>query len=146
MTAHHEVLEAWWLVARDDFAMLREGKKLPEVRSELLATLKGELVPLAVLDEFKSAGLFVNWWQTIRYDLKTVISTGWHHALIPDEYLLAEYFQAEADEIEELEAQISEAQSELAEAVDDCCRAASYEPDDAEEGEEKLTAPASRNT
>jgi type I restriction enzyme M protein len=30
-----------------------------------------------------------------------------------DEYLIAEYFQAEADEIERLEAQISEAQSDL---------------------------------
>lgn len=140
MAAHHEVLEAWWQVARDDFALLREGKKLPEVRHELLTTLKGKLVPLAVLDEFKSAGLFVNWWQTIRYDLKTVISTGWHHALIPDEYLLAEYFQPEADEIEELEAQISEAQSELSEAVEAAAEAASYEPDDAEEGEEKITA------
>ena len=28
--------------------------------------------PLSVLDEFKSAGIFVNWWQQIRYDLKTI--------------------------------------------------------------------------
>ncbi len=140
LTGHHDALEAWWQVARDDFALLREGKKLPEVRHELLTTLKNKLVPLAVLDEFKSAGVFVNWWQTIRYDLKTVISTGWHHTLIPDDYLIAEYFQAEADEIEALEAQISEAQSELAEAVEAAAEAASYEPDDAEEGEEKLTA------
>ncbi len=140
LTGHHDALEAWWQVARDDFALLREGKKLPEVRHELLTTLKGKLVPLAVLDEFKSAGVFVNWWQTIRYDLKTVISTGWHHTLIPDDYLIAEYFQAEADEIEALETQISEAQSELAEAVEAAADAASYEPDEAEEGEEKLTA------
>lgn len=140
LTCHHDALEAWWQVARDDFAQLREGKKLPEVRHELLTTLKGKLVPLAVLDEFKSAGLFVNWWQTIRYDLKTVISTGWHHTLIPDDYLIAEYFQAEADEIEALEAQIGEAQSELSETVETAAEAASYEPDDAEEGEEKITA------
>lgn len=140
LAGHHDALEAWWQVARDDFALLREGKKLPEVRHELLTTLKGKLVPLAVLDEFKSAGVFVNWWQTIRYDLKTVISTGWHHTLIPDDYLIAEYFQAEADEIEALETQISEAQSELAEAVEAAADAASYEPDEAEEGEEKLTA------
>lgn len=140
LAGHHDALEAWWQVARDDFALLREGKKLPEVRHELLTTLKNKLVPLAVLDEFKSAGVFVNWWQTIRYDLKTVISTGWHHTLIPDDYLIADCFQAEADEIEALEAQISEAQSELAEAVETAAEAASYEPDDAEEGEEKLTA------
>lgn len=139
LTGHHDALEAWWQVARDDFAQLREGKKLPEVRHELLTTLKGKLVPLAVLDEFKSAGVFVNWWQTIRYDLKTVISTGWHHTLIPDDYLIAAYFQAEADEIETLEAQISEAQSELAEAVENAAEMANFEPDEAEEGEDKIT-------
>ena len=129
---HRQVLEAWWNVARDDFAQLRDGRKMPEVRQELLTTLEEKLVPLRVLDEFQSAGIFVNWWQNIRYDLKTVISTGWHHTLIPDEYLLAAFFQAEADEIETLEARISEAQSELAEAVESAQEAAGYEPDEDE--------------
>ena len=140
--AHHATLEQWWQVAQHDFAGLRQGRKLPEVRSELLATLKQKLQPLAVLDEFKSAGVFVNWWQTIRYDLKTVISTGWHHTLIPDSYLTAEYFQAEADEIEALEATINEAQGELAEGVETAAETASYEPEEAEaeESDAKLTA------
>ena len=73
--------------------------------------------PLGVLDEFKSAGIFVNWWQQIRYDLKTIISIGWRHTLIPDAYLIAAFFQAQADAIEALEPKISEIQSELAEAV-----------------------------
>jgi len=132
LTAHHNALESWWGVARDDFAGLRDGKKMPQVRQELLTTLKTKLIPLNVLDEFKSAGVFVNWWQQIRYDLKTIVSTGWHHTLIPDEYLIAEYFQAEADEIEKLEAQISEAQSELAEAVETAQEVAAYEPEEDE--------------
>jgi type I restriction enzyme M protein len=132
ISAHHEALEAWWAVARHDFAGLRDGKKMPEVRHELLTALKAKLTPLTVLDEFKSAGVFVNWWQQIRYDLKTIISTGWHHALIPDEYLIAEYFQTEADEIEMLEAQISEAQSELTEAVEAAQEVAAYEPEEDE--------------
>ena len=49
----------------------------------------------------------MNWWQQIRYDLKTIIATGWHHALIPDDYLIAEFFQAEADEIEAIEARLA---------------------------------------
>jgi type I restriction enzyme M protein len=132
LSSHHDVLEAWWAVARVDFAGLREGRTMPEVRHELLSTLKTRLMPLNVLDEFKSAGVFVNWWQQIRYDLKTIISTGWHHTLIPDEYLIARYFQAEADEIEALEAQISEAQSELAEAVETAQEVAAYEPEEDE--------------
>ena len=131
-TAHHDALEAWWGVARDDFAQLREGKKMPEVRQELLKTIKSKLIPLGVLDEFKSAGVFVNWWQQIRYDLKTIISTGWHHTLIPDSYLIAEFFQAEADAIEALEAKIGEIQSELAEAVETAKEVAAYEPEEDE--------------
>lgn len=142
LEGHHSVLEQWWKVARDDFAQLREGRKLPDVRSELLTTLKHKLQPLGVLDEFKSAGVFVNWWQAIRYDLKTVVSTGWHHTLIPDSYLIAEYFQNEADEIEAFEGKINEAQGELSEAVEAAAEVASYESEEAEgdEGEAKLTA------
>ena len=132
LTAHHDALLVWWAVARDDFAQLRSGKKMPEVRHELLTTIKSKLVPLGVLDEFKSAGVFVNWWQQIRYDLKTIISTGWHHTLIPDAYLISAYFQAEADAIEGLEATISETQSELAEAVETAQEVAAYEPDEDE--------------
>jgi len=128
LTSHHNALETWWTVARDDFAQLRDGKKMPEVRHELLTTLKDKFIPLNVLDEFKSAGVFVNWWQQIRYDLKTIIAIGWHHSLIPDDYLIAEFFQKEADEIEVLEVQISEAQSELAEAVETAQEVAAYEP------------------
>ena len=138
---HHDTLEEWWTVARDDFAKLRDGKKMPEVRHELLTTIKGKLIPLHVLDEFKSAGVFVNWWQQIRYDLKTIVSTGWHHSLIPDDYLIAEFFQAEADEVESLEAAISEAQSELAEAVETATEVAAYEPDKDDKGnDKKITA------
>jgi type I restriction enzyme M protein len=132
LTSHHDALEAWWAVARNDFARLSDGKKMPEVRHELLTTLKEKLIPLNVLDEFKSAGVFVNWWQQIRYDLKTIVSIGWHHSLIPDEYLIAEFFRKEADEIELLEARISEAQSELAEAVETAQEVAAYEPEEDE--------------
>ena len=140
LTRHRDALESWWIVARDDFAQLQHagngGKKMPEVRHELLTTLKAKLVPLGVLDEFKSSGVFVNWWQQIRFDLKTIVSTGWHHSLIPDEYLIAEYFQAEADAIEALEATIAEAQGELSEAVETAQEVSGYEPDE----DEKVTA------
>jgi len=146
LITYQNILEQWWAIARDDFAGLREGRKLPEVRHELLTTLKTKLQPLGVLDEFKTAGVFVNWWQTIRYDLKTVISTGWHHTLIPDSYLIAKYFQLEADEIEALESKVSEAQSELSEAVEAAAEAANFEADDSEEGEEKITATSIKKT
>jgi type I restriction enzyme M protein len=136
LSEHYDALASWWRVARDDFAQTRNGRKIPDVRHELLTTLKGKLIPLNVLDEFKSAGVFVNWWQEIRYDLKTIVSTGWHHGLIPDTYLMAEFFQNEADEIETLKAQVSEVLSKLTEAVEAAQEVAAYEPDE----DEKVTA------
>ena len=140
LDTHRNALEQWWSVARDDFAELERanhgGRKMPEVRHELLTALKDKLVPLCILDEFKSAGVFVNWWQQNRYDLKTIVSMGWHHTLIPDEYLIAAFFQSEADAIEELEARIGELQTELAEAVETAQEVAAYEPDE----DEKVTA------
>jgi len=145
LSTHQNSLVTWWAVARDDFAQLRHakngGRKMPEVRFELLTTLKDKLIPLSVLDEFKSAGVFVNWWQQIRYDLKTIVSTGWHHSLIPDGYLIAAFFQAEADDIETIETRISEAQSELAEAVETAQEVAGYEPEE----NEKVTATVIKN-
>lgn len=133
---HYAALESWWQVARDDFAMLSndlgESKKMPEVRRELLTGLKDKLIGLGVLDEFQAAGVFVNWWQQIRYDLKTIINTGWHHTLIPDEYLISEFFDAEVREIEELEGRISGLQGELSEAIEMAQEVASYEPDEDE--------------
>ncbi len=134
---HHDVLEAWWSVVRNDFAQLQYasngGKKVTEIRHELLTTLKDNLVPLDILDEFKTAGVFVNWWQQIRYDLKTIVSIGWHHTLIPDEYLIAEFFQAEEAEVETLDTKVGEARGELAEAVETAQEAIGYEPDEGEE-------------
>ena len=145
LTRHHDALQSWWSVAKDDFAQLQHadngGKRMPEVRHELLTTLKAKLVPLGVLDEFKSAGVFVNWWQQIRFDLKTIVSTGWHHSLIPDDYLIAEYFQAEAAAIEAVEATIAEAQGELAEAVETAQEVSGYEPDE----DNKITAAVIKN-
>ena len=141
LAEHGQTLSDWWAEARDDFAQLefaRNGgaKKLPEIRAELLASLKRRLVPLGVLDEFQAAGVFVNWWQAIRYDLKTIVSSGWFQGLIPDAYLIAAYFQREADEIEALEARIGEDQSALAEAVETAQETAGYEPEE----DEKVTA------
>jgi len=137
LAAHQETLAAWWSIARDDFGQLRHarngGRKMPDVRHELLTTLKDKLIPLSVLDEFQSAGIFVNWWQQIRYDLKTITSTGWHHSLIPDDYLIAAFFHAEADAIDALQSQISEAQSELAEAVETAREVAGFEPEEDQE-------------
>lgn len=119
----------WWGVAKEDFTKLAGSNHLAEVRAELLATIKQKLVPIATLDEFQTAGVFVNWWQTIRYDLKTITSSGWSPSLIPDNYLIHEFFEGEVKAIEELEMQQVEAEAQLSEALE----AVEYEPGEDEE-------------
>ena len=108
----------WWLVAKKDFTKIAGSNHLAEVRAELLTTIKQKLVPIGTLDEFQTAGVFVNWWQTIRYDLKTITNSGWSPTLIPDNYLIESFFQSEAATIEELETRQSEAEAKLSEALE----------------------------
>ena len=58
--------------------------------------------------------------------------------LIPDEYLIAEFFQSDKNAIEELEADIGELHTELAEAVETALEVAAYESDE----DKKVTAAA----
>jgi type I restriction enzyme M protein len=76
--------------------------------------------------------VFVNWWANIRYDLKTISSSGWIPALIPREYFIETYFRAEENAIRENEKDTSDREAALQEAVE----AVDYEP---EEGEEVTT-------
>lgn len=143
----------WWEMAKEDFASLAPQKKAAEdntggdakegivdfivaggknmatVRTHLLTTLKEKLIAQNVLDEFQCAGVFVNWWTNIRYDLKTISSTGWSPALIPREYFIETYFQAEQTAINENEKNIANKEAALQEAVE----AVEYEPEEGEE-------------
>jgi type I restriction enzyme M protein len=105
------------------------GNKLPQARKHLLATLKEALQNKKVLDEFQVAGVFVNWWTNIKYDLKTIATIGWVPSLVPKNYFIETYFKAEQKAIQQTENLISEKEAALQEAIE----AVEYE---AEEGEE----------
>jgi len=109
-----------------------QGRYLPDVRRALIDSLKQQLVPIGVLDEFQAAGVFVNWWDGIKYDLKTIMTNGWSPTLIPDRYLIETFFQKEAKEIEDLEAAIGEKESALAEAVEAAQALLEYEAEEDE--------------
>jgi type I restriction enzyme M protein len=143
----------WWEMAKEDFASLAPqkkaaqdstggdakegivdyivagGKNIATVRTHLLTTLKEKLMAQNVLDEFQCAGVFVNWWTNIRYDLKTISSTGWSPALIPREYFIETYFQAEQNAINENEKNIADKEAALQEVIE----TVEYEPEEGEE-------------
>lgn len=136
-------LADWWQMAKEDFSTLAPNgtssrANLPAVRAELLNSIKEKFVPVGVLDKFQVAGVFVNWWDNIKYDLKTIMQNGWDAGLIPDEYLIEDFFKTEKAEIEQIEIEQADFESQLEEAVEEALNLVEFEADE-EEGEVKQT-------
>lgn len=142
-------LAEWWRTAQHDFAQLAPaeglassesagaylgltGTLLPRVRTTLLNQLVEALVPLGVLDRFQARGVFANWWDTIKYDLKTIASVGWAPTLIPEALLVDRFFAADREAIDAAAQQIADAEAAVAEALEAAQALLEYEPDEDE--------------
>jgi type I restriction enzyme M protein len=148
----NNALAEWWRTARHDFAELAKKAKssdakefaadgscmpltdsrLPKVRTALLDQLVAALVPLGVLDGYKSRGVFVNWWDSIKYDLKTITSIGWAPTLIPEQMIIDRFFATERDALVAREQFIAEAETAVVEAVENAQSILEYEADEDE--------------
>jgi type I restriction enzyme M protein len=129
-------LSQWWQLAQNDFARLdpkhKETALLPQVRQALLQSIKAQFEPIGVLDNYQIAGVFVNWWDNIKYDLKTIMHNGWVPDLIPDENLIDAFFQTEQQTLEDLELKQSEQETALEEAIEEAVTVLEYEADEEE--------------
>lgn len=114
------------------------GDKFTKVRKKLLRSILEKFVPVGILDNFQIAGVFVNWWDNIKYDLKTIMKSGWEPTLIEDNYLIEEFFTADKNQIEQKETLLAQLENELAETVEEAISLVEYEPDE-EDGEVKFT-------
>jgi len=116
---HKEKLKEWWDEVKPEIEKFYGNNNLWLFRNEALEKLKEKLLPLGVLDEFKIAGVFVNWWKELKYDFKSIISTGWSKNLIEDERIKEKFFTQELKEIEEIESKIAEVEGELNEILEE---------------------------
>ncbi|MCT7486189.1 type I restriction-modification system subunit M [Aliarcobacter cryaerophilus] len=130
-------LNSWWSEAKDEFSKLQYTKNINQIKSELLESFKDYFELLQTLDRFQISGVFVEWWNSIKYDLKTISSIGFNESLLSDELLIEAFFQDEKDEIDELEIKVSNFENDLNEAVEDV----DYEPDSEKEDEEAVKKP-----
>jgi type I restriction enzyme M protein len=156
----NDALANWWEKAREDFSELAPkadpaateansisaavglaNGRIPLVRTTLLDQLVEVLVPLGVLDHYQSRGVFVNWWDGIKYDLRTITSIGWAPTLIPEPMVIDRFFANERDAISVQEQLIAEADSAVAEAVETAQNVLEYEADE----DESITAALMRN-
>jgi type I restriction enzyme M protein len=111
-------LEGWWLEAAEAITQFPGENNLAHFRKHYQHSLLEALLPIGVLDEFQTAGIFVNWWEAVRYDFKTIVAAGWSINLIPVKYVLDMFFKTEQAEIEVLENRATELEAELSEALE----------------------------
>jgi len=122
VSKHREKLREWWDEVKPEIEGFHGNDDLWGFRNRAMKRLKERLLPLGLLGEFKVSGIFVNWWEELRYDFKTIVSTGWSKNLIEDEKIKEKLFMAEIEEIEELESKVVKIEgerNELLEEVED---------------------------
>lgn len=116
---HFEKLNEWWESVEKDIEKFPKNNNLWNFREKALSSLKEALLSLGLLDEFKIAGVFVNWWEDLKYDFKTVVSSGWSKMLIDDKMVQRKFFAKDLEEIEEIESNIAQAEGELNEILEE---------------------------
>lgn len=116
---HFHKLNEWWDDVEKDIEAFPKNNNLWNFREKALSSLKDALLPLGLLDEFKIAGVFVNWWEDLKYDFKTVVSSGWSKMLIEDSMIESKFFSRELEEIEEIESGVTQTEGELNEILEE---------------------------
>ena len=117
----HDLLSKWFEQYFKQIVTLRESKPVHELLDIGFETLDKELDNNGVLGEFQTRGVFINWWNENKFDLRTIKETGWVQALISNfdfesedkkvlentlekvKYFFKEKFDREITAIEELE-------------------------------------------
>lgn len=129
LSQYREQLTQWW--NEIEFEKLINNKNLWEFRNIGIKKLKGRFLPLGLLDEFKIISIFVNWWEDLKYDFKSIVSDGWSKNLVDDEDIKEKFFKDKLQEIEGLNNKILEIEIELKDILEE------IEDWDEEEQEEK---------
>ena len=114
-----KLLNEWWSEEKNNIENFPNNNHLFEFRRQAIENLKNKFLPLGIFDEFQISGMFVNWWEDLKYDFKTIVSSGWSESLITDDMIKEKFFSAELNEIEEIESKISEIERELNELLEE---------------------------
>lgn len=115
----NKALDEWWLAAQKKVVKFPKNNHVADFRREEIISFKEALSSIKALDDFQKAGVFVNWWESVRYDLKAVVSVGWSPSLIPDDYIRKTYFEKELVEIDSIEISIANINERILELCDE---------------------------
>ena len=114
-----ERLNKWWNGIKPEIEEFYGNNNLWNFRKSSIKSLKEKFESLGLLDEFKIAGIFVNWWEELKYDFKTIVSAGWSKNLINGESIINIFFCKELEDIEELGSKVAEVEGELNELFEE---------------------------
>mgnify|MGYP002552766496 FL=1 len=137
----HDNLSAWWETASEEFATIAGHRDalLPKVRNSLMQSMRQALEPIGMLDQHQVAGIFINWWDGVKYDLKTIMQRKWDIDLIYPEYnnlIIAMFFADEQQAIDRKQKDVANSEANLEDIVEQILEAVDYEPEEPAEGEE----------
>jgi type I restriction enzyme M protein len=138
----------WFKEYSKEIRMLRENKLVHELLHPGFKSIQEALKDNGVLDEFKIRGLFIDWWNDNKFELRTIKESGWTQSLMSNfdfvdndnkaaettlekaKYFFKDAFEKEISEIEALEGK----ERELFDEVKEETRVEESENED-EEGE-----------
>lgn len=116
---HKNKLIEWFMEIRGEIEKFPGRNNLWAFRNNAMKLLKDNLLPLNVLDEFKVAGVFVNFWDESYYDFKSIVSHGFSENLIEDDLIKENFFKDDLDKLDDLESTIAQLESELDEILEE---------------------------
>lgn len=101
-------LNDWWNVVVKDFELLPENKNIFDLYRKFTISFSFAVESLKtgqhpVLDNFQSRGAFAAFWDILKTDLKSVVSSGWNAELIPDDEILESQYPDVLKELRENE-------------------------------------------
>ena len=78
----HNLINKWFSQYSENIKLLIEDKTVPQLLDEGFDLMETILKDNKVLDTFQIRGLFINWWNENKFDLRTITESGWNQALI----------------------------------------------------------------
>lgn len=136
--------DEFWEKAQIAISQIHDKLKINEFKKKYTNLIEDYLVPVGVLDNYQSIGVFANWWDhsytvretteiessgeketkvtvkeviNIKNVFKTIKAEGFVAALVSDEKIAKEHFEDELKEIENLNDKINSAQNDLQEYI-----------------------------
>lgn len=130
----------FWSTASDAVSKIQGEIEISKFKQLFTRLIEEKLVPIGIIDKFKSVGVFANWWEhsykvretteieetdgketkvtvkeiiKIKNVFKTINSEGFVAALVSDEKIATEHFSEELAYLSSIEDNLSDAQSNL---------------------------------